>query len=288
MKAMLSSVLVFVSLFIAITGNAAQISEGIPYYGEEFYQDLANGASDEALKARIQHIMLAQHKQIPGKYDEISEHCSGEGCYQHISLGYDGARAWMMGTYYLTKVNGEYAIPDMYCGTYRTESEFSSGRGPAPGKYPDGNILNTEHTWPQSRFTGQFNVGMQKSDLHHLFPTDNEMNSTRGNYEFGEVQRDNKKLKCPVSRFGKPATGGNDVFEPPQAHRGNVARALFYFSVHYGISMSPRQEKFLRKWNQEDPVDDEERARNNAIMGVQGNRNPFIDYPELADRINKF
>ncbi|WP_413580888.1 endonuclease I family protein [Bdellovibrio sp. HCB288] len=288
MKAMLSAVLVVCSIFFAISGNAASLSQGIPYYGEEFYKDLANGASNGALVARLQQILRGEHKQIPGKYDEVSEHCSGEGCYQHISLGYDGARAWLMGTYYLTQVNGHYAVNDVYCGVLRTEEEFPASRGPAPGKYPDGNILNTEHTWPQSRFSGQFNTGMQKSDLHHLYPTDNELNSIRGNYEFGEVARDAKKLKCPVSRFGKPAVGGNDVFEPPQAHKGNVARALFYFSVHYSLPISPRQEAFLRKWDKEDPVDDEEMARNNAIHMVQGNRNPFIDYPELTDKINKF
>jgi hypothetical protein len=289
MKAVLSLVLVVCSMFFAISINAAPLSHGIAYYGEDFYKDLGNGASNEALKSRLAYILRNQHKQVANGYDEVSENCSGQGCYQHISLGYDGARAWLMGTYYLTKVNGQYALPDVYCQVYRTESEFAAGRGPAPGKYPDGNILNTEHTWPQSRFSGQFNVAMQKSDLHHLYPTDNEMNSTRGNYEFGEVEKDAKTLKCPVARFGRPVGGGGpDVFEPPQAHKGNVARALFYFSVHYSLPISPRQEAFLRKWDKEDPVDEEEMARNNAILSVQGNRNPFIDYPELVDKINKF
>ncbi|UYL09434.1 endonuclease [Bdellovibrio sp. SKB1291214] len=288
MKAMLSFVLVVCSLFITVSGQAALQSEGIPYYGEQFYRDLSSGVSNDELKDKLQHILLAKHKVVQGSYDEVSDNCSGQGCYEHVVLGYDGARTWMMGTYYITKVDGQYAIPDMYCAKYRTASEFSGNGAPAPGRYPDGNILNTEHTWPQSRFSNEFNKNMQKSDLHHLYPTDNEMNSTRGNYEFGEVVQDAKKLKCPVSRFGKPAGGGNDVFEPPTAHKGNVARALFYFATNYGMHISPRQEAFLRKWHKEDPVDQEEMNRNVEIFKVQGNRNPFIDHPELVDRINKF
>ncbi|MBO9666530.1 MAG: endonuclease [Bdellovibrio sp.] len=287
MKAVLSSVLLVCSIFFAIVGQAAPLSQGIPYYGEEFYQDLGKGAQNDVLIGRLQIILRSKHKQVPNAYDQISNACNGAGCYEHISLGYDSARVWLMGTYYLTEINGEYALPDVYCGNYKTASQFGSN-GPGPDRYPDGNILNTEHTWPQSRFSGEFNGQMQKSDLHHLYPTDNQMNAIRGNYEFGEVARDTKKLKCPVSRFGKPAEGGNDVFEPPMAHKGNVARALFYFSVHYNLHISPRQEAYLRKWHKEDPVDDEEIRRNDEIMKVQGNRNPFVDYPELVDLINKF
>lgn len=39
----------------------------------------------------------------------------------------------------------------------------------------------------------------------------------------------------------------------------------------------------LLQWNTDDPVDDKERARNDAVYVVQGNRNPFIDHPEWVD-----
>ena len=52
--------------------------------------------------------------------------------------------------------------------------------------------------------------------------------------------------------------------------------------------MSKDQETFLRKWNEQDPVDDAEMARNDAIEKLQGDRNPFIDYPNLAQDISKF
>ncbi|MDG0815875.1 endonuclease I family protein [Bdellovibrio svalbardensis] len=287
MKAMFLSVLVLFSVLISNVGHAALSSQEIPYYGEEFYRDLATGVSNEELVSRLQTVLRSSHQAVSGTYDQISDNCTSQGCYQHISLGYDRARIFMMGVYYLVKDGNSYAIPDLYCGGYKRSADFTSNP-PGPNQIPDGNILNTEHTWPQSRFTGKFNKMMQKSDLHHLYPTDSEMNSIRGNNEFGEVVKDSKNLKCPVSRTGKPAGGGAEVFEPPVSHRGNVARALFYFSVRYGLPIGERQENTLRKWNKEDPVDEEEVRRNDAILKVQGNRNPFVDYPELADKISNF
>jgi hypothetical protein len=38
----------------------------------------------------------------------------------------------------------------------------------------------------------------------------------------------------------------------------------------------------LMRWHVEDPPDDEERARNDLVEARQGNRNPFIDLPQLA------
>lgn len=287
MKAMLLSVLVLVSVLVSNVGHAALSSQEIPYYGEEFYRDLATGASNEVLVSRLQTVLRGAHQAVSGGFDEISSDCSGDRCYRHISLGYDRARIFMMGVYYLVPDGNSYALPDVYCGGFKTAKDFT-GSPPAPNQIPDGNVLNTEHTWPQSRFTGKFDKGMQKSDLHHLYPSDSQMNSVRGNNEFGEVVKDSKILKCPVSRTGRAAGGGAEVFEPPTEHKGNVARALFYFSVHYSAPLSPRQEATLRKWNKEDPVDEEEVRRNDAILKIQGNRNPFVDYPELADRINKF
>lgn len=112
-------------------------------------------------------------------------------------------------------------------------------------KIPDANILNTEHTWPQSKFSKGLDEAFEKSDLHHLFPTSNKLNSLRGNYPFGEVDESiNLFYSTRLGDFesfckrGKPLAfiGFEElldspaiVFQPPSEHQGNIARALFYF-----------------------------------------------------------
>ncbi len=114
------------------------------------------------------------------------------------------------------------------------------------------------------------------------------MNSVRGNFNFGDVEKDVRVLKCPTSRFGYIGQTRDHFFEPPAAHKGNVARALFYFSVRYMIPIKSIEEEALKRWNKLDPVDQAERDRNDRIQQIQGNRNPFIDYPELTDSVSNF
>ena len=199
----------------------------------------------------------------------------------HHAVGYDTAKKYLFQQLYLEKSDTGYFVTDLYCGTKFTNV--------GPNTLPDQNRLNTEHTWPQSKFSGQSNKGTQKSDLHHLFPTDSRANSTRGNYDFAEVTKNENLSNCALSKSGPSVTsGGKNFFEPPTSHKGNVARALFYFSVRYKIEINDEEEEFLRRWNHLDPVDEMEIARNNAIQKIQGNRNPFIDQPELADSISNF
>ncbi|MBV2169573.1 MAG: endonuclease [Bdellovibrio sp.] len=276
-------------LLVTSAAHAAPSSQAIPYYGEKFYLDLSTGASNDALKNNIKAVLRSYHRAVKGTYDQIVSECTGQGCYAQTSLGYDGARVFLMGSYYLIDHgNGSYGVRDVYCDTEKTAEDFKGRSTPGPDKIPDNNVINVEHTWPQSRFSGRHNKGLQKADLHHLFPTDTQLNSIRGNYTFGEVTQDSQKLKCPVSRFGRPASGNREVFEPPKNHKGNVARALFYFSLRYDLPITPGEEAFLKKWSKEDPVDEDEVRRNNEIFRVQGNRNPFVDFPELEDSIQDF
>ncbi len=141
---------------------------------------------------------------------------------------------------------------------------------------PKNDVMNIEHSWPQSKGA----KGIAKSDMHHLFPTDPVANSTRGSLPFGIVDN-------PIWEEGGSECDG-DVFEPRPKYRGNIARALFYFSVRYKYRIDGDEEQVLRQWNKDDPVDANERARNDRVEQIQGNRNPFVDHPELADRINDF
>lgn len=181
---------------------------------------------------------------------------------------------------------GEY-IKDVYC-----EYEFAvTPRGPRSPAGDDGRkikvgSLNVEHTWPQSKFGQAVGRGNPKSDLHHLFPADKELNARRGNFKFGDVDGRSEDLKCAASRLSKDGDGKK--FEAPDGHKGNVARALFYFAIRYAMPIDSDEEKTLKDWNRFDPVDAAERSRNEEIEKLQGDRNPFIDHPEWAERISDF
>lgn len=290
---LIKSVIVFTSLSFVCVANATQASQLIPYYGDEFYQDLKSGSVNESLGARLKAILRSFHVRRSEGADLLVTSCQepraqGQGtCYAHTSIGYDAARVFLMGNYYLVEDESGYGVRDVYCDRERGGKEFRRSQ-PAPGAIPDNRVVNVEHTWPQSQFTRKYSSEMQKSDLHHLFPTDSKINAIRGNNMFGEVTVDLFPLKCPASRFGIGSAGTEEVFEPPQQHRGNVARALFYFSIRYDLPIDQREETILRKWHVEDPVDAEEVDRNSEIYKVQGNRNPFIDFPDLVDRLTDF
>jgi hypothetical protein len=222
------------------------------------------------------------HEHIEGRPDRVVDHCSsGAECFEQHNFSYKGARKELFGDLELQKDDRGYYVRCVYC-----ESNIYEGVG--PGKIPGNSIMNVEHTWPQSRFGGK-DKGMEKSDLHHLFPTVSGANSVRGNDEFGEVDKIAQR-PCGQALSGTAvgSLSSSRVFEPPASHKGNVARALFYFAVRYQMQISAQQEAFLRKWNVQDPVDDEERLRNDKVFQVQGNRNPFVDHPEWADAIQDF
>lgn len=277
-----------VSFNFSGSAQAALLSDKIPYYGEEFYQDLNAGVADKNLVTRLKAVLKSYHTPNEGTFDLVTADCAGPKCYIHTAITYDAARMFLFGNFYLVKDENGYGVKDVYCDHNRMKEDFANGNPPGPGSIPDGNVVNVEHTWPQSRFTGRYATLMQKSDVHHLFPTDSQMNSIRGNGWFGEVVTDTKNLKCKNVRFGKDSSGKENVFEPPLEHRGNVSRALFYFSTRYDLPIEASKEATLRKWHNDDPVDEEEIDRNNKIFSLQGNRNPYIDYPDLADKIIDF
>ncbi|NVJ02801.1 endonuclease [Myxococcus sp. AM009] len=149
------------------------------------------------------------------------------------------------------------------------------------GKIPNNSVMNTEHTWPQSKGA----TGSAKSDLHHLYPTDSKANSRRGSFPFGVVV--NERWSQNGAKFGTDARG-NMVFEPPDSHKGNVARAMFYFSATYNKSISNDEEAVLKAWNKLDTVDSAEVERNRRIATIQGNSNAFVEDSALADRVKDF
>lgn len=168
---------------------------------------------------------------------------------------------------------------------------------------PEHAALNIEHSVANSWWGGKKGSTEAYSDLFHLNPSDQNANNKKGNYPPGEVT-DARLLDNGLLRIGTPATGqgggASSVFEPADEYKGDFARAYFYvFTAYSGLnwdseyayvydgegSLAPWAVELLLKWNREDPVDSKEISRNEEIYLLQNNRNPFIDYPGLAEYI---
>ncbi len=153
--------------------------------------------------------------------------------------------------------------------------------------------INTEHTWPRSK--GARHEG-PLSDLHHLFPTRIDVNEDRSNYPFDEIPdrltdvwywKDIQLHSIPTTRIQEYSEldvfSGMGRFEPREDHKGNVARAMFYFYTMYR-SLADQDDPYffadqkfvLRRWNLMDPVDSLEIRRTRLIARFQGNVNPFV------------
>jgi endonuclease I len=160
------------------------------------------------------------------------------------------------------------------CGVYEYKCIRTS-------RVPDHKVMNVEHTWPQSKGAR----GNAKSDLHHLFPTDSKANSRRSSFKFCNVVE--ARWEGEYSKLGYDEDY-RMCFEPPHEHKGNVARALFYFSIMYNMQIDSDEEAVLREWHLMDPVDGAEISRNRGIVKYQKNSNAFVEHPEFVDKIGNF
>lgn len=207
------------------------------------------------------------------------------------NLGYDGL--W---TAYQTTDSRNGKIWDMY-----GNCDFSYSR--RCGQYSDEcDCYNREHSVPKSWWGG--GTTNQGCDIFILVPTDGKVNGMRSNYPFGEVA--NATYTYAGAKLGSSAMSGysGTVFEPVDEYKGDFARGIFgamvrwkgswtqgnggstfngsytsssnYGLTAYGVAL-------LMKWHRQDPVSQKELDRNNGIEQTQGNRNPFIDYPCLAE-----
>lgn len=175
--------------------------------------------------------------------------------------------------------------------------------------------INTEHAFPQSMGAGDEPA---RSDMFNIFPSRMEVNSSRSNCPFNDiVDTDteswfylNQELNTiPTTDIDKYAEKDNDAvyatlqasqqcsFEPREDKKGDIARAIFYFYAIYhptnqntylsyaNTAFFEAMTSILLQWHQDDPVDQEELDRNNAIKLLQGNDNPFIIDATLASRM---
>lgn len=245
----------------------------------------ACGALNHNLPTLSKTSALAVSSQMPANYYQAAQGLKGEALLRTLTgiasrrkaIGYERIRNFLFAD--VDDLDNDNVVECAYTGrTLEKVSNFETA-------YREETGLNVEHSWPQNLGA----EGPAKSDLHHLFSADIEANSKRSSFPFGEVVT--VTWSEGGSKLGRN-TNGQIVFEPRDEQKGNTARAMFYFYTVYGqradLSNFRLEEKLLHQWHQQDPVTEEERARNDAIYRIQGNRNPFVDCPEFVEAMGTF
>ena len=253
--------LLLLSLFVAFVGNVwAQGPNGTGTY----YKN-ANGQSGQNLRSALATIIANPHV-----------------------VSYDG----LISAYVLTDTRPDGFVRDWYSCTTNYRHGQDTG-----GYKKEGDSYNREHSVPQSWFSKK---APMKSDIVHVVPTDGYVNNRRSSFPFGEVGNVTYSANQDYCRLGSSKTAGysGTVFEVPDEIKGDMARIYFYMATCYksqcanwggniftsdGIVAWELNQ--MLAWSRQDPVDAREVARNNAVQEVQGNRNPFVDYPGLEEYI---
>ncbi len=236
------------------------------------------------IKIYLLMLCLLTITSLQAEYYDSVEDLSGMPLYYALQdlidtntySSYNGAKDFLFQE--LDNDNG--TVTCVYTGeTYSINSSYNGQSNP-----------NTEHTYAQSWFDPATSV--KKADLHHLFITTMQVNSSRGNLPFGNVASiaaSDVYYSCtPWQSYRGRDSWQKSVFQVNPYFRGNTARAILYFHTRYGDSLSQGGVDMLDtmiEWHYEDPPDAQERTRNDMLYSFQGNRNPFVDRPEFVNRI---
>ncbi len=239
-------------------------------FADNYYKS-AEGLKDEALKTALHDIISAN----PVRY--------GFG---------SGAHHTWEGFYY-TDRRKDNSVWDMYSNVTRYFGEMNASI--------EG--IDIEHTFPKSWWGGSINDGYK--DLHLLTPADYSANRSKSNNTIGVVvvpNFDNGSFKVGKN----PEYGDFKVFEPADEYKGDFARIFFYVATCYQnyewvldnekygsyyaldnsyLTFQPWVIDILLAWHRQDPVSVKERERMEQVYIIQGNRNPFVEYPCLVEYI---
>lgn len=249
-------------LFIAL---AVHLNGAIP----AGYYYLAEGTQQAELKTALNNIVSDGH---------------------FLSYGAGEGFTWE-GFYHTDRNSLDSTVMDRYSNIVRKQGDYNGVSG-----------MHIEHSFPKSWWGGYVNNAYK--DLNHLYPSDGLTNSTKNDLPLGEVELPASLLDNDVSKIGKnvfETTYTGNCFEPADEYKGDFARSYFYIATVYEefstLWQSPMMDNntypvwkpwaldLLLKWHREDPVSDLERARVEEVYNIQGNRNPFIDYPDLVEYI---
>ena len=265
-----------------LTGSVTTAPNG----GSNYYDGIGNETCD-ALKTALFNLIdghtTVSYNSLWTHYQTTDDHLNDAGTEVIV---------WDMYSDNPSGSENEFTFVAEQCGTYQSE----------------GNCYNREHTFPKSWWGGSTSVP-QYTDLFTVLPADGWINGVRNNNPYGEVQSGTEtQITNNGSALGSSSTSipgySASVFEPIDAYKGDLARGYFYMATRYENGIAswennttesnavldgtayPVYEQWmidmLLTWHNNDPVDLKEIERNEAVYGIQGNRNPFIDHPEYA------
>lgn len=266
-------------IFTAICGSIFSLLADMP---RDYYPNSLEGKNGAELKTEL-HNLLKNHTRLP----------YGSRDYNQIAC------TWTVFKKSDVRPNGK--VWDMYSNN---SYNFSNGAGATKG-------MNIEHSVPKSWWGDAYDETATpltrfkydgSYDLHHLTPSDADANMAKSNYPLGVV--DSPSFDNGVTKVGTGQANGRstNLFEPADEYKGDFARMYLYFVTCYqdyswkssALSMFAQNsyptlnaygQSLLLKWHRQDPVSQKEIDRNNAVYSFQGNRNPFIDYPNMVEYI---
>jgi len=238
------------------------------------------------------------YPELDGKKGEEIRTALYNKIKDHTVLTYSGV--WASATGVDDRKDGTNNIWDMYSNCIFDKWNDKCGSGEST---EDCECYNREHSVPKSWWGSDESEPMY-TDLHHLIPTDRLANSQRSAWPLGEVSSvewTNGSAKLGYGTFGN--SGNNMTFEPADEYKGDFARIYFYMATCYknkNLAAGGKGYKVFSNgtanftttalnlylnWHREDPVSQKEIDRNNGVAKKQGNRNPFVDAPELVEYI---
>ena len=234
------------------------------------YYNNAKNKSDQALMTALHNIIKGHTKR---SYDQLKTDFKTTDCNGSIIIDRYSDSQFTYGT--------------DFCGTYNSV----------------GDCYNREHSIPNS-WWGGLESDTAYTDLHHLFPVDGWVNAERGNHPFGNCSNGSPRGTGKLGTCTFTGYNGT-VFEVADEYKGDFARVYFYFATRYMTRISSYTSgtgsvvftsssylcltnwaiNQLLEWHRNDPVSTLETTRNDKVYGIQRNRNPFVDYPELVEYI---
>ncbi len=219
---------------------------------------------------------------------------------EHSTLLYsDLPNYWVLSDTYPERYDGCLRFWDMYSDEMYLIQNNQTGK-----QAFSANKMQREHMVPKSWWKKGNDVEYTPaySDMWNLYPSDGPANQAKSNYPLGLV--DQATFDNGVSKVGTPQAGlgggCKSVFEPADEYKGDFARAVFYMATVYDDlpwkytymfktetwpTLQPWAVEMLLDWARRDPVSQKETDRNDAVEQCQGNRNPYIDFPLLAEYV---